>query len=195
MAYACIFCIKWYVAFLYSLWNSSVFRGGGGQGVLIQGIRKLIIPYFIYGSLLLIVRWWNDGFEISNLQWQALDLGVFCGIGATWFLPCLFFAQLIYFVVKKICRKIFPENNKLQYGLMGIIAAVIVSVPFLINYRNSIELVIFRSLVGAFFCIIGDLFYSCIDRLRNVRVVGKLCLAILLGVMSWEYFSLQETRV
>lgn len=166
----------------------TAFFSGGGQGVFIQGIRKLIIPYYIYGCFLLIARWWDSGFEVSNLQWQVMDLGLFCGIGATWFLPCLFFAQLIYFAVKKISRKIFPDNNKLQCGLTGILAVVIVSVPFLINYRNSIELVIFRSFVGAFFCIVGDLFWSCIVRLRNVEVTWKICLVILLAAMSCGVF-------
>lgn len=161
---------------------------GGGQGVLIQGIRKLIIPYYVYGCLLLIARWWNSGFELSNLQWQIMDLGLFCGIGATWFLPCLFFAQLIYFGVKKISYKIIPNNLRLQYSLVGILAVGILCVPFLIDHRNSIELVIFRSLIGAFFCIVGDLFWPCIVRLRNVEVIWKICLVILLASMSCGVF-------
>lgn len=42
--------------------------------ILDSGLRRLMLPYFGYGILLLFVRWMSNGFEISNLRWQCIDL-------------------------------------------------------------------------------------------------------------------------
>lgn len=63
----------------------------GSKGILISGINKLLKPYCIYAGLLLLTRWLYSGFNMEMLRWQVLDFLLLCGIGATWFLPCLFF--------------------------------------------------------------------------------------------------------
>lgn len=63
----------------------------------------------------MIARWWSSGFDIANLKWQVADLIYFWGIGATWFLPCLFFAQLIYRLIKKISFAGTFQNLKTNY--------------------------------------------------------------------------------
>ena len=49
------------------------------EGVIFQGIKKLIIPYYSYGCLLMVVRWWNSGFDVANLKWQISWFGIFLG--------------------------------------------------------------------------------------------------------------------
>lgn len=72
-------------------------------GIFWQGIKKMMIPYYVYGALLMFTRWMTSGFDLYKLKWQIVDLCSLRGIGAIWFLPCLFFAQLIYWGNKEKC--------------------------------------------------------------------------------------------
>lgn len=138
VAYAGIFLIN---GMLLSYTNFSVRTLVGKRGIIRNGVIRLLIPYYAYGIFLLIVRWVNSGLKLSNLKWQLMDLGLFCGIGATWFLPCLFIAQILYYGVEKsvyILRKYSKCNGTM---VKIILAFVIGCIPFIAPNINFVSLV------------------------------------------------------
>ncbi len=185
MAYACVFHFEWNTTFLYSICKKSVWRA------VLQGIKKLMIPYYSYGFLLLIARWWVSGFEIANLKWQLADLGYLWGIGATWFLPCLFLAQLIYRLIKKISFARIFQNLKMNYLLMFLITLGVALIPFTIKSDNAIVVVLFRSIIGAAFIVVGDLLSPVTKKIQKtknsilfVASVSGLVLSFMVFIMT-----------
>lgn len=155
----------------------------GKKGILLQGITKLIIPYYVYGCLLMLARWGSSGFDYANLKWQIIDLGYFWGIGATWFLPCLFLAQFLYWAIKKISFFLIFPNGKINYLLMLLVTLGIMIIPFKIQTNNVIVMVIFRSMIGACFISIGDLLFLVVEKIEGIKnsflVVGNVCVLLL----------------
>lgn len=159
-------------------------------GAVLQGIKKLIIPYYSYGCLLMIARWWSSGFDIANLKWQIADLGYFWGIGATWFLPCLFFAQLIYWGIKKLSFLITFQNHKINHFFMFLITLGMMLIPFKIETDNVIMLVIFRSIIGAAFIGLGDLIFPIIEKINGIKNSFLLVTSVGVLLLSCVIFLL-----
>lgn len=136
-------------------------------GGVLQGIKRLIIPYYSYGCLLMIARWWSSGFDIANLKWQIADLGYFWGIGATWFLPCLFLAQFIYRFIKKISFMGTFQNRKVNYWFMFLITMGVMLVPFMIKVDNVVVRVLLRSMIAAAFIVMGDLLSTVLKKIKS----------------------------
>lgn len=136
--------------------------------ILITGLMRLIIPYFCFGMLLLLTRWGFSGFDIFTLRWQLIDLLFFYGIGANWFLPAMFFAQVIYFITKRISLSIQTRFPFLKHRvLLTFIGLCFFSLPFAFSPELVIIKVLFRAFIGTFFIIIGDLTISIILKIKN----------------------------
>lgn len=152
------------------------------RGIIFEGLRKLIIPYFYYGMLLLLVRWMSTGFDSANLKWQLVDLGLFCGIGATWFLPCLFVAQVIYYLIKHclICNK----NNLLKSFVLFVNAVLLFAIPCVLGKQSAIMLVVLRAMIASVFCIIGASIVRWIFKLRNMEFGIQVIIALVLVGVS-----------
>ncbi|MFR5057632.1 acyltransferase family protein [Faecalimonas umbilicata] len=152
-------------------------------GVVLQGIKKLMISYYVYGCFLMIARWWGSGFDIANLKWQLVDMFYLWGIGATWFLPCLFLAQLFYRMIKKISFARTFQNHKINLGIMFLIALSIMFVPFIIKANNVFVMVLFRSMIAAAFIVAGDLLSNVVKKIQkfsqSILFVGSACGLIL----------------
>lgn len=150
-----------------------------GEGAIVKrGIRNLLFPYYIYGGLLLIARWADSDFAFGNLGWQIKDLGLFCGIGATWFLPCLFFAQIIYYVIAKISE--ITINHTFVWLIKIGLATVVLFVTFTLPNTNFVTLVFYRSFVAAFFVVVGDMLFPVLMKIREIKA-ETLCM-IFIGV-------------
>lgn len=126
----------------------------------------------------MIARWWGSGFDIANLKWQLVDMFYLWGIGATWFLPCLFFAQLIYLMIKKISFVRTFQNHKINLGIMFFIALGIMFVPFIIKTDNVFVMILFRSVIASAFIVAGDLLSTVVKRIQkfpqSVLLVGSV---------------------
>lgn len=160
------------------------------EGVIFQGIKKLIIPYYSYGCLLMVVRWWNSGFDVANLKWQIVDLGYFWGIGATWFLPCLFFAQLIYWGLKRLSFQITFRNYMINRLFMSLITIAIMIIPFKIKADNVIVMVIFRSIIGVAFIELGELLFPVIEKINEIKKSFLLVTSVSVFILSCVTFLL-----
>lgn len=157
----------------------------GKQGILIRGIRKLLIPYFVWGSILLLFRWIASNFDISVLRWQLIDLFSFCGIGATWFLPCLYLSQLILWIMIRVSllEKKHSELVLLLEGVVLCLTGIFVEADF----PNVI--VLRRSMVGSFFCICGWLLSDKLTVLQgNTKRFTRICTSLILCAASVVFF-------
>lgn len=138
-------------------------------GVIWKGILKLLVPYFAYGGILLFARWANSGFEYSNLRWQLIDLGTFCGIGATWFLPCLFFAQVIYWLVVRASNLL--ALHKIGSSVFKLAAALMLAlIAFYMPDFCFVTFVCYRAAMAASFIIVGDLMFTLIMSFRKFSI-------------------------
>ena len=72
------------------LLNYRQFENKEFKTIVHRGIKHLIIPYIIYCIPLLVARWAASDFAMEILRFQIIDMVFMCGIGAMWFLPCLF---------------------------------------------------------------------------------------------------------
>lgn len=138
----------------------------------------------------MIARLWGSGFDIANLKWQIADLGYFWGIGATWFLPCLFFAQLIYWGIKKLSFLITFQNHKINHFFMFLITLGMMLIPFKIETDNVIMLVIFRSIIGAAFIGLGDLIFPIIEKINGIKNSFLLVTSVGVLLLSCVIFLL-----
>ncbi len=136
----------------------------GEKPIVRTSIQRLLISYFIYGGLLLFVRWCFSSFLIDNLIWQLKDLFFFTGIGATWFLPCLLLAQLMYWGIVKVDRKLKLRNIIL---ISGVVFCLVV--PFYVPNYNFITLVSFRSFVATAFILVGHFIIRVIEKISSFR--------------------------
>lgn len=147
--------------------------------VLFDGINRLIIPYFVYSSLLLLARWAASGFDISVLKWQIMDMFSFCGIGAMWFLPCLFIAQLIYWLFNHLLK--YAKDENLSSVFMLLLGCGSFVIPCVLSANHFIILVLCRALVGTFFLIIGTIICPALFKIRsgNIWIQGIICIVLL----------------
>lgn len=156
----------------------------GWEGIIWNGIHKLIIPYFWYGGMLLIARWINNGFSFENLRWQLIDLGTFCGIGATWFLPCIFLVQLIYFFIVKM-----TEGTERRSIYKIIVIIVIFTIPLVAPNTNFVTFVVYRACYATFFCVIGDLIQPLLWKYRSVKTTAKIIATVAVSLTSICFFA------
>lgn len=131
----------------------------------------MMIPYYVYGALLMSTRWMMSGFDLYNLKWQIVDLCSLRGIGATWFLPCLFFAQLIYWGIKKSVFILKLRNTKMNDLLNCVSSLVIMGIPFMEKTDNVFITVLFRAMISVGFIMIGDLSFKRIRRIEKSKTI------------------------
>lgn len=158
----------------------------GRKGVFLSNIKKLMIPYYIYGSILLIVRWSFSGFDFSNLKWQLIDLFSLSGIGATWFLPCLFIAQLICFFILKFSLRLPNKWMKILIIILFIFG--LLTLVFLFPIKNFIFLVLNRALLSSGFCLLGVVMFEPVMKLRHKSAWFVCLLSAVVLVLSGTLF-------
>lgn len=135
----------------YVNYSNRPFIKGRHNSILFKTAKKLLIPYLIYGALILLFRWAFSGFMLDNLFWQIKDLFLFTGVGATWFLPCLFLAQLFYWGIVNIDQRIGKGWN-----IISVISSVVLFVAtIIIPNINFITLILFRAFIGTGFILFG----------------------------------------
>lgn len=85
-------------------------------------IKRLILPYFIYGCLFMIPIKYLGGFY-DNSNMALVFAGYFSGIdsGHLWFLPALFWCMIVFTILFKIMKKL---NINSIYGLLFITGVI-----------------------------------------------------------------------
>lgn len=156
------------------LLNYRQFENKEFKTIVLSGIKYLIIPYVIYCIPLLVARWAASEFDLDNLYFQIIDMASMCGIGAMWFLPCLFFARLLFYGVKYITRKFDLKRFTILISILCIF------ISSLIHYQTSIGLVALRSFVAVGFILIGDCTFSKVQEIQKSSKLMMLCIFIVI---------------
>ena len=116
--------------------------------------KTLIIPYLFFE-----IMWWLciALMNVNNPTWNGKEIIVkalsFKGNIATWYLPCLFLVELIFWLV--------IHTGKFKYFLISALFVVGLILP---SQLNEAWLVILRPLVGVGFFALGYYLYSLFQR-------------------------------
>ncbi|NCB94387.1 MAG: hypothetical protein EOM40_17780 [Clostridia bacterium] len=94
---------------------------------LLHKLRTMIVPYFLLGTVMMFFEWqfntWKDTQSLKNLFINMVVQERFLTL---WFLACLFFTEVFFYLIVRICRN--------KYVIIGIVTAVI-TIGGLIYYR------------------------------------------------------------
>ena len=109
--------------------------------------RGLLLPYFIWGiaaALYLSIM----GRRSFDWFWGCLvQVATFQGLSAMWFLPCLFFAEILFY----IGRLLYERNQFLGYGAF----VLMIATGFFYPPANEYIEIILHSCTGASFLWLG----------------------------------------
>lgn len=161
---------------------------------VLRKIKTLLIPFWKWNFLLLLPFWllyfWGK-WEIRVLRQYAVEIGITVNkvpmLGATWFLPALFWTCVIFAGVKKVLEKINIKNCLkdvflLLYGGISCCVGMYCNFP----YRIS------RNLVCSLFFVLGYLYSKYVRRLEKNQIVVDF-FACSMGVIYWGIASHNKT--
>lgn len=137
---------------------------------------SLLVPYFAFEGIAIILQVYILG--IKELK-TALINTLICrsNLGADWFLPTLFAASVILFLISKTDKRIVQVLT----GIVFISAAAFCSAEI------HIQLVAGRCFIASFFMIIGYSFRRLLDqRINLVLCFFFFCLTILIAVINGQ---------
>ena len=132
-----------------------------------KDLRYLILPYFVYGFLLMAVfTCLSMDFSLDSLwhRIQALCLGYDASIGAIWFLPALFICKQLYF----FCRWILTKSR-----VLGCVIAFSTIMPAYFIAHGDVNLPLFAdsALFGLPFFLLGSFSLPLIEKWKNVGAI------------------------
>ena len=130
-------------------------------------IKRLIIPYVLFeivGGILQMFLYGID--EVNPVEILYSILTMHCHIGADWFLPTLFFAEMIFFIIEK------KIGQKMTFFMRGISFATAFVVPEW-NYGVA---VIRRILVAFGFIVLGFLFKKAFTKKNEIGLFISMIL-------------------
>ena len=177
--------------------------------------RGLLMPYLWFSLAGLVIYSAGVMLEaadhtVSGLLENVENALTFYGNNGLWILPSAFLA---------IAVRGFLKKNGMSFKVWGasvtILFAVFCGVLYCTGYNTGrifdvgsagaagvfirIAMVIWRSMMGAFFCFLGELLYGMYDTIRNKKLVFVIlailliaagtALAIYTGEICWEDFS------
>ena len=114
--------------------------------VIINRFKGIMIPYFIFDFFNIIEYLCLNGFTYQNIRWNIIDTIVLYGRGPTWFLPCLFIAEVSFIIIRNVFK-----NDKINI----IFCLICFFIPIFIVAPNTIILVLFRSMIAIGFICFG----------------------------------------
>lgn len=114
--------------------------------VIINRFKGIMIPYFIFDFFNIIVYLCLNGFTYQNICWNIIDTIILFGRGATWFLPCLFIAEVSFIIIRNVFK-----NDKVHI----MCCLVCFFIPIFITAPNAIIFVLFRSMIAIGFICFG----------------------------------------
>lgn len=141
-------------------------------------IKNIMIPYFCF-EVLNIIIWCinNREFTISALRWNMIDTILLYAHGTTWFLPCLFVAEIMFLIIRKVIKN--------DYVLI-IVSSLITISPFILNLGQGITLIIFRCCIALGFVCLGYFVYPIQKdiNLSKIKIAMLFCINIILSILN-----------
>lgn len=162
--------------------------------ILKRKFCSIMIPYFIFSVLSLLLEMFCTG-VLKNGTWEVFREHLFatvCLSGASvfWFLPALFFGEIIFLGVRKkstapVCGALIAVMAALAYlGYLGgnrlqAVCGAISWYPYLHLFLNAV----FRTFFAAAFIAIGYFGYPLLQRI-SANILWNLITGILLMVLT-----------
>ena len=126
--------------------------------------KSIVIPYILFGIVFLIFRAkLNMGVQL-NLESFIFSLLTSSSLGALWFLPALFIIEIIFALLNK------SKLNDIFKILITIILFLI-GLKGNVYYSNLYLIVIYRSLVGFGFFMLGNYTFKYVKKLEVSYII------------------------
>ena len=149
------------------------------KSFVLSKIRSIMYPYFIWS--LLIILWHFIFYDIiftqTSSDFSTLEVALFSvstyGYHALWFLPCLFFSSVFFYV---LCK------NKLLHIICPLLGVAVLFINFF-PIKNYAVNYIYRVLVATVFIYFGYLFFYLLNK-KSIKIL-LLCIGAVLSVLSF----------
>lgn len=114
--------------------------------------KRLIIPYITFELVGIFIWMLLNEFSFESFRWHVFDsIQMYCVVGALWFLPTLFVAEVIFFLARK-----YFKNNK----TIIIINTLLFVLPVVFKTENHYLIVVLRCFVALGFITTGYYIYN-----------------------------------
>ena len=160
-----------------------------------RGIVTLIIPYLFFCSLFIVVFIFQ-GSDENYIKIATQSMFSLLGIGALWFIPCLFITRIVFFGVRRLIEFINKKTDKNNKIVIFISMGLILLLG--INFRNIlprtyITAMLFRIIVATALYSVGYYLQPSLKKIQiNIWVLiillaGCFFIAIQIGVFQvWD---------
>lgn len=139
-------------------------------------IKNILVPYVLFGAVYIAIEYILNDFDILLLQQNIKDMLTLKGIGALWYLPTFFIAEILFLVTKKLIKKdIFIVLMSIIIFAFGYITPRF--------YFNSLILMGIRVLAGVMFIAIGYYIFDFINNM-NISIILAIVGLILNVILS-----------
>ncbi|WP_455544271.1 acyltransferase family protein [Intestinibacter sp.] len=148
------------------------------SNVIISKFKSLIIPYIFFELLAIFISMIQNDFTFDAFKINIINsIFMYCKAGATWFLPCLFVAEVVFIFMVK-----YVENNKLCW----LFSALIFLIPFSIEANHQYIIVPLRCFTAFGFISFGYYMYNIVieKELSFPILIVLLTLNIVLGELN-----------
>lgn len=148
------------------------------KNIIVSKFKSLIIPYVCFELITILILMIKNDFTLGAFKQNVVEsILMYCKAGATWFLPCIFVAEIVYIIVLK-----YIKNNKINI----IFSLSIFLIPFFIKTENHYLIVILRCFTAYGFISFGYWFYELII---NKEINLKLIVLLLISNIVISYFN------
>lgn len=155
-------------------------------------LQRIMLVYAIFSVLYLIIdicyyyiTHLGDGWQ--TVRNDAIDSLMLYGISVLWFLPALFFGEMIFLLILKLMNRLLPRLDYLATALACTALAVIIYLP-LCRIENHFMKAFVRFFICAAFVSIGYCIHSIIKNLQIPAPAYALAGTVLLAAV---YFTAQ----
>lgn len=156
-------------------------------------VQKILVPYLCLGMISMILnilnRWIQLGAWDQNITKYALNYFKNYLLGKNlWFIPCLFVVEIMFFIIKKICR-----DNLLSISFLSLVICVIGY--FWSETRVTIPWRLDTALICVFFLFIGY-FLRYLSDTKKIILTSKMFLFSFLVyiILAFVSFNLYQWK-
>ncbi len=152
----------------------------------------LVIPYFLLNLYVTPIWYWNlpFGFEASQ-SWQRLVIGILLSnkktgfrmaSNTTWFITCLFVADMMFFLIWRFCKK------ELRITIAAVAVTALAYVCGILRRPGGGIWHVETAFTAMIFILAGYLVMKHISGLDAVlKKAGKMCIPIIIGLLAVGY--------
>lgn len=160
--------------FLSGLVRSADINSRSFKEYLFKRITTILIPYYLWSFIFIDFNAVSFLYVLFGSN-KAITLAG--GVGGSWFLPCFFVSDLLFFAIKRITK-----NRVMLESVIAVISFVLGWVSSKLQSPIGLFMSIDVALCGLGFILIGNILkkYEFLSKITHARVVHNLILFIVL---------------